>query len=64
MYLRSIATSANKHMLEKNIEIFKNSEIWKQSRCLQQYFTEYWQPHMEVFMLFVKSINMKYDSRG
>ena len=48
VYLRNIATSANKHMLDRNIQVFKESEIWKQSRRLQQYFTEYWQPHIQV----------------
>ena len=48
VYLRNIATSASKHMLDKNIQVCKESEIWKQSRRLQQYFTEYWQLHIQV----------------
>jgi hypothetical protein len=51
VYLRSIATSANKHMLDMNIKTFKESEIWKQSTRLQKYFTEYWQTHIQVYVI-------------
>ena len=51
-YLRSIASSSSKLVLDTNIKIFKESTIWKQSPRLQQYFTENWLPHIQVFTSF------------
>lgn len=48
-FLRTIATSASKLDLEKNTLAFKNSEIWKQSPSLQEYYTVYWETHIEVY---------------
>ena len=41
-YLRNIANSSSKHVLEKNILTLKNSGIWTQSPRLQEYYNEHW----------------------
>lgn len=49
-YLRNIAKSSSKAMLEKNIQVLKQSEPWKKSEHLRKYF-EFWELHMTVCLL-------------
>ena len=49
-YLRNIAKSSSKAMLEKNIQLLKQSQPWQKSEHLRKYF-EFWELHMTVRFL-------------
>ena len=46
--LVSVAESADEVELKSNINMFKQSLVWRRSQKLQRYFTNFWEPYMDV----------------